>query len=77
MLPLVIHNPHRTDMKIMIEPGQINISVPPGDAVTVQVHDMPDDATMEIAPNDGPGLTLVIPTSQFTIRHGKDPARAA
>ena len=77
MLPFIVHNPHRTDMKVLIEPGQIAISVPPGDAVKIEIHNMPEGETIEISPDPGPGLTLVIPTTQFTIRHGNKSAQAA
>jgi len=77
MQPLIIRNGHRTDLKVLIEPGQITISVPPGDAVQIEVHNMPAGETIEIAPNGDPGLTLVIPTTQFTIKHGSNPSNAA
>jgi len=71
MQPLIIRNPHRTDLKVLIKPGQISISVPPGDAVKIEIHNMPEGETIEIAPDPGPGLSLVIPTSQFTIKIGR------
>ncbi len=67
MQPLIIKNPHKTPLTVRIAPGHIDIAVPPGDSVEIEVYDMAEGATIEIAPDPSPGLTLVIPTSQFRI----------
>ncbi len=67
MQPLIIRNPHKTPLTVRIAPGHIDIAVPPGDSVEIEVHDMPEGATIEIEPDPTPGLKLVIPSSQFRI----------
>lgn len=69
MHPLIVTNPHATDMMVYIQPGAIEISLPPKDVIEIEIHDLPEGETIAITPDGKPSLTLFIPTSHFTIRN--------
>jgi hypothetical protein len=77
MQPFVVRNTHLAPMHVLIEPGQIKIALPPQHLLEIQVFDMPEGQTVEITPDDRPGLTLRVPSSSFKFRSGASIARAA
>ena len=77
MQPFVVRNSHDTPMHVLIEPGQLSITLPPNHVLEIDVLDLPEGRTIEIAPDGRPGLTLKVPSSQFKFRSGHADQRAA
>ena len=77
MQPFVVRNSHATPMQVLIEPGQLAITLPPEHVLEIDVLDLPEGQTIEITPDARPGLTLMVPSSQFKFRSGHGNQRAA
>ena len=70
MQPFIVRNMHAAPMQVLIEPGQLSIVLPPRHRLEVQVFDLPDGKNIEITPDPRPGLTLVVPSTQFKFKSG-------
>ncbi|MGD2133099.1 MAG: hypothetical protein PVI23_09925 [Maricaulaceae bacterium] len=68
MPPFIIRNNDRAPLRVMIQPGQIDISLAPGSSVQIEMSELTDGENIEIAPHPMEGLTLTIPTTQFKIK---------
>ena len=77
MQPFVVRNSHEAPMQVLIQPGQIAITLPPQHFLEIDVMDLPEGKTIEIDPDARPGLTLTVPSSQFKFRSGQRAFEAA
>jgi hypothetical protein len=77
MQPFVVRNSHNAPLQVLIQPGQIDMALPPQHVLEIQVFDLAEGQTIEITPDSRPGLTLTVPSSQFKIRSGQADERAA
>lgn len=74
MPPFIIRNRDRAPLRVMIQPGQIDLSLAPDTSVHIEMNDLSDDQEIEIAPHPMEGLTLTIPTTQFKIKQTQNAA---
>jgi hypothetical protein len=77
MQPFYVRNSHPSPMHVLIEPGQIRITLPPEHVLEIEVTEITDGETIEIIPDPRPGLTLKVPSSQVKFRSGAAARRAA